>query len=342
MKAAFAAVLLAAIWAAPVNAAIRGLEHIPIDGADYVRLGDWADSNGFKLTWRDKNEPIELTNQSASLSFATDSRNARKAQICGATVLLSLPVISRGGAALISLSDVQKNLEPVLFPHKSVSAVRTICLDPGHGGKDPGNIDGENLEKKYTLLLALATEKLLQAAGFKVILTRTTDVFVDLAERPALAARAGADLFVSLHYNSDANRARGVEVHCLPPAGMNSSNAGGGRGHDPAYTGNAEDDRNILLAYEVLKNITPRLPLEDIGVKRSHLVVLREARMPAILIEGGFMTDAQDSKKIYDAEFRQRMAQSIVNGILAYKDAVEETAGETKPAAAALKLPGRQ
>jgi N-acetylmuramoyl-L-alanine amidase len=243
---------------------------------------------------------------------------------------------------LISLSDVQKNLEPVLFPHKSSLPVRTICLDPGHGGKDPGNIDGRNFEKKYTLLLALATEKLLRDAGFKVVLTRASDVFVGLPERSALASRAGADLFVSLHYNSDSTRVRGVEVHCLPPAGMNSSNAGGGRGHAPAYAGNGQDDHNILLAYEVLKNITPKLPLEDIGVKRSHLEVLRDAQMPAILIEGGFMTDPQDSKKIYDAEFRQRMAQSIVNGILAYKEAVEEKPREIKPVSAAIQWPGRQ
>jgi N-acetylmuramoyl-L-alanine amidase len=342
MKAVFAAVLLAAVLAAPAHAAIQGLELIPVDGEDYVRLGEWAESNGFKMTWRDKNDPIELTNQSAVLRFATDARNARKSQICGVTVMLCLPVISRGGVALISLSDVQKNLEPVLFPHKSSLPVRTICLDPGHGGKDPGNIDGRNFEKKYTLLLALATEKLLRDAGFKVVLTRASDVFVGLPERSALASRAGADLFVSLHYNSDSTRVRGVEVHCLPPAGMNSSNAGGGRGHAPAYAGNGQDDHNILLAYEVLKNITPKLPLEDIGVKRSHLEVLRDAQMPAILIEGGFMTDPQDSKKIYDAEFRRRMAQSIVNGILAYKEAVEEKPREIKPVSAAIQWPGRQ
>jgi N-acetylmuramoyl-L-alanine amidase len=339
MKAALAAILLAAAWAGPAKAATQGLEHISVGGEDYVRLAEWADSNGFKMIWPGKDDPIELTNQSASLRFATDSRAARKAQIGGTTILLSLPVIVRGGAALISMSDVQKSLEPVLFPKKSPDRVRTICLDPGHGGVDKGEIDGENFEKKYSLLLAQATQKLLQNAGFKVVLTRTNDVYVDLAERPAAASRAGADLFVSLHYNSGPKGVRGVEVHCLPPAGMNSSNGGGGRGHDPAYAGNAQDDRNILLAYEELKSITGKLPLEDIGVKRSHLEVLREAHVPAILIEGGFMTDPQDSKKIYDADFRQRMAQSIVSGILAYKAAVEEKPGDARVAGVAIKPP---
>lgn len=343
MKAVFAAMLLAAGWAAPVHAAIQGLEHIPVDGADYLRLSEWAESSGFKMIWHEKGESIELTNRSADLKFATDARSSRKAQVCGATVLLSLPVLSRGGIPLISLSDVQKNLEPILFPKKSPGTVRTICLDPGHGGKDPGESAGDNFEKKYTLLLALATEKLLQEAGFKVVLTRTNDVYVPRPDRPALAAREGADIFVSLHYNSIATPGvRGVQVHCLPPPGMNSTDAGGGRGKDPAYPGNGQDDRNILLAYEVLKNITTKLPLEDIGVKRNHYEILREARMPAILIEGGFMTDAQDSKKIYDAEFRQRMAQSIVNGILAYKEAVEEKPADIKPVKAAIRSPGRE
>ena len=306
MKAAFAALLLAVILAVPANAAIQGLERISLEGSDYVRLAEWAEVSGFNMTWRGKNDPIELTNQTASLSFATDSRNARKAQISGVTVMLNLPVINRNGVPLISLADVQKSLEPVLFPHKSAAQVRTICLDPGHGGRGIRAISTDHCSrKKYTLLLAQAVEKLLQDAGFKVVLTRTTDVYVDLPERPAVASRAGADLFVSLHYNSDATRGvNGVEIHCLPPAGMNSSNAGGGKSHDPAYAGNAEDDRNMLLAYEMIKNITPKLPLEEIGIKRSHLAVLRgEAHMPAILIEGGFMTDAQDAKKSTTRDF---------------------------------------
>jgi N-acetylmuramoyl-L-alanine amidase len=253
----------------------------------------------------------------------TDSRNARKSQIGGVPLWLCLPVIQRGGIPWVSLPDVQTTLETVLFPKKSSVRIRTICLDPGHGGRDKGEIAGENYEKKYTLLLAQSLEKLLEADGFKVVLTRTNDVYVDLQERPALAARAGADLFISLHYNSGPGSLHGVEVHCLPPAGMKSSNAGGGLGDEPAYPGNAEDAHNVLLAYHVLKSIAA-LPMEDIGVKREHYMVLKEARMPAILIEGGFMTDARDAKNIYDADFRQRMARSIADGILAYKKTVEE------------------
>jgi N-acetylmuramoyl-L-alanine amidase len=320
MKAALTALMLLAAGAAPAPAAVNGLERAVISGSDYVRVGDWADKDDLKMVWRKKDDPILVTNQSFNLRFAPDSH---KAQINGVYVSLCMPVINRGGVPWISLADVQKTLQPILFPQKSAARAQTICLDPGHGGIDKGEISGENYEKKYNLLLAQAVEKLLRAEGFKVILTRTNDVDVKLPDRPALAAKAGADLFVSLHYNSSPSSVRGVEVHCLAPAGMNSSNAGAGAGNFPAYPGNAEDERNILLAYLMQKSITKSLPLDDLSVKRGHLEVVREARMPAILIEGGFMSDPQDAKKIYDPDFRQRMARSIVDGILAYKNAVE-------------------
>jgi N-acetylmuramoyl-L-alanine amidase len=344
MKAALFALLLAAFVALPARSATKGLEHVAVSGTEYIRLNEWAEVNEFKMVTRAKSGVIELTNESATLTFETDSRNAHRSQISGANVILSYPVIDRRGSTLISLLDVQKSLEPILFPKKSPAEIRTICLDAGHGGKDPGNIDGANYEKKYTLLLALATQKLLQDAGFKVVLTRTNDIYISPSDRPEIAARLGADLFVSLHYNSiAAPGVRGIQVHCLPPPGTKSSDAGGGRGDEPAYPGNLHDDHNVLLAYEVLRNITPKLPLEDIGVKRNHYEVLRDAHMPAILIEGGFMTDPLDSRKIYDADFRLRMAQSIVNGILAYREAVEEKPAEVKTAAAVNKVsPGRQ
>jgi N-acetylmuramoyl-L-alanine amidase len=109
---------------------------------------------------------------------------------------------------------------------------------------------------------------------------------VELPERPQYAWRQGADVFVSLHYNAaEATNLSGVEVFCLAPPGMNSSDEGGGKSNYPAQTGNGQDDRNVLLAYQLQKSITRSLPLEDRGLKRSqHYVVLRMARMPAILI----------------------------------------------------------
>jgi N-acetylmuramoyl-L-alanine amidase len=103
---------------------------------------------------------------------------------------------------------------------------------------------------------------------------------------------------------------------------MNSSDEGGGKSNHSAEPGNAQDNRNVLLGYLMQKSITRSLPLEDLGLKRSHFEVLRLARVPAILIEGGFLSNPSDAKDIYDAAFRKRMARAIADGIVAYKKAL--------------------
>ena len=320
MKALVLSLILMAAWAADARISFQKLERTVVSGSDYIRLDDWADGAGFTLRWSKKDGTITLTSSSAQLGLTVDSR---RAEICGVNVLLSLPVVNRGGAPLISLIDAGTTIEPILFPQKSGAHVTTICLDPGHGGKDTGEISRHNYEKNYTLLLAQEVDGLLRRAGFKVVLTRNDDTFVDLPARPLLARRQGADLFVSLHYNSAVNDIRGLEVYCLAPAGVNSSNEGGGKAPRLPEAGNAHDSQNALLAYEMEKSISATTWLQDRGMKRSRFEVLREATMPAILIEGGFMSNAADAKNIYDLASRKRMAQAIVDGILAYKKNVE-------------------
>lgn len=320
-----------ALLTASAQAALGNLERVTISGSEYVRLGEWAESTGCGMSWNRKDGEVEVSGTSTRLHFTIDSR---RAEISGVTVWLCLPVVNRNAAALISLVDLRSTIEPVLSPHKSETQVETICLDPGHGGGDPGRTQGHHNEKEYTLLLARETEKLLKEQGFKVVMTRSKDnQKVDLFERPDYAWRHGADVFVSLHYNAaEATNVRGVEVFCLAPPGMNSSDEGGGKSNYPAQTGNGQDDRNVLLAYQLQKSITRSLPLEDRGLKRSaHYVVLRVARMPAILIEGGFLTCPTDAPNIYDSAFRKRMARAIVDGILAYKRAVTQPEIKSAP-----------
>ncbi|HEX4120772.1 MAG TPA: N-acetylmuramoyl-L-alanine amidase [Verrucomicrobiae bacterium] len=310
------AVLFVFLLTAAAHAGWKNLERVTVSGSEYVRLSEWGESGGFTMKWNRKDPGIVLSGPAGRLDFAIDSR---RAEIEGVTLWLSLPVVNRGGVALISMTDLRTTLEPVLFPHKSDARIRTICLDPGHGGKDTGTSDHRNYEKKYTLLLAREVEDLLKEEGFKVVLTRTSDAYVELTDRTLTASRRGADLFVSLHYNAGPAAVHGVEVYCLAPAGMKSSNEGAGKSSQTAETGNAQDDHNVLLAYEVQKSITHDLPLEDGGMKRSRFEVLRDAHMPAILIEGGFMSDPGDAKYIYDSAFRKRMARAIVDGIIGYK-----------------------
>lgn len=295
------------------------MERVAVSGSDYVRLDEWGESVHGAMKWNKKDGEVELSGAAARLNFTIDSR---RAEVSGVSVWLSLPVVNRNGAPLISLADLRSTIEPLLSSRKSEARVQTVCLDPGHGGKDGGKAAGHNYEKNYTLLLAEETAALLKEKGFRVVMTRTNDEAVELSERPLLASRRGADLFVSLHYNAADGGTHGMEIFCLTPAGMSSSDQGGGKSSQPAEAGNAQDDRNVLLGYQLQKSITHSLPLEDLGLKRSRFEVLRLARVPAVLIEGGFMTNAEEARNIYDAAFRKRMARAIVNGILAYKEAV--------------------
>jgi N-acetylmuramoyl-L-alanine amidase len=330
MKAAivsFWLVALALAWGAGEAAgAPRPIEAVRIGGREYVRLADWAKAYGFDLCWVKRDETLQLSNHAAKLLLGVDSREA---QVNGVQVWLLFPTAQRNGAVYISQLDLQKNLQPVLSPprNRSGAAIRTICLDPGHGGKDPGNQVGANQEKKYTLLLAREVRDQLQQAGLKAALTRSTDTLIELPARPEVAKRRNADLFVSLHFNSiEASRGsvQGAEVYCLTPAGASSTNARGEGGGGESCAGNRCDDKNMFLAYQVQKALARNLTVEDRGVRRARFAVLRDAVMPAVLIEAGFMSHPVEGRKIFTAAYRREMARAIVDGLLAYKRGVEQ------------------
>ena len=264
---------------------------------EWVSLSAWAKKNNFRLSSFKKNEPFALTNKSSKLVFKIDSP---RAQINGINVWLSDPITLRGGQACVSSLVLRTSVEPILFPPlKNTNAtVWTICLDPGHGGRDNGGQVGNFREKSYTLLLAQELEKRLRTVGFKVILTRTNDTLVELDDRPALANRVKADLFMSLHFDvAPVGEASGVEVYCLTPANTSSTNARGQGADTPALPGNRQDPQNVVFAYQLQKSLVKNLRAEDRGLRRARFAVLRPTTMPAVLIEGGFLSDSEERKK---------------------------------------------
>src|SRR5207244_3211227 len=171
------------------------------------------------------------------------------------------------------------------------------------------------------LLLAREVRAVLNGAGLKVTLTRYGDNFVPLIDRPEMARRLGADLFVSLHFNAaiaEKDQVKGVEVYCLTPAGASSTNARADSADTGVCAGNQFDSRNMLLAWQIHKAVVHSLPVEDRGVRRARFAVLRNAPVPAALIEAGFMSHPQESRRIFDPLYRRRMARAIADGILAY------------------------
>ena len=203
------------------QAAQQKFEAVRLMEQDYIPLANWAGVNNLDWFWLDGDKRVEATNSSTRLVFEV---NSDQAEINGVRVKLSFPLIVEKEIPLIAQFDLDTAIAPLLFPHRFSEArpVRTICLDPGHGGKDSGNRVGLHFEKNYTLPLALELHGQLQKAGYNVIMTRTADEYVTLADRPALANRRGADLFVSLHFNatpSGRDEAEGPEIYCITPVG---------------------------------------------------------------------------------------------------------------------------
>ena len=291
-----------------------------LNGQNYTPLADWSHANGLNGFTLDHGAEIVLTNRATRLVFDVDSHDA---EVNGVKVRLSFPVAK---GALISQLDLDTAIRPLIFPQKpSAKKITTICLDPGHGGKDTGNrVRGFfwHNEKTYTLALGQELRDQLKRAGFNVILTRTKDETVSLADRPALANRRGADLFVSLHFNAfpaDPKSVEGPESYCITPVGAASSNAQGEGADFGATTANRLENKSLLLAYQIQKSLVKNLGLEDRGVRRARFEVLRGAAMPAVLIESGYMTHPIEGKRIFDSGYRKQLATAMVKGIMNYQ-----------------------
>lgn len=321
--------LLLAFVLSPAHAAEYSPGAIRLAGQDYVPLADWARANALGWRWVSRDRTLEVTNRSTQLRLDADSAQA---EVNGVRVRLSFPFAVVKSRPFLAQLDLDATIRPLLFPPRLAvpRPIRVICLDPGHGGRDSGNRVWWHEEKRYTLPLALDLRDQLRKAGFSVVLTRSTDTYVKLADRPALANRLKADLFLSLHFNATVagrDEVEGPETYCITPVGASSSNErienseyGSTVGTGPTVA-NRDEQQSLLLAYQVQKALVRNLEANDRGVKRARFAVLRDATMPAILIEGGFMTHPAEGKRIYNATYRHEMAEAIVRGILAYQQA---------------------
>jgi N-acetylmuramoyl-L-alanine amidase len=329
---ALAAGLLTGFFLSATAAASAATAPVRLQGRDYVRLDDWARQHQFKVTRTPNSREVLAVRAGDRLTLTTDGR---RIEFNGVGLWLSHTVLLTNQQVMIAQLDARGVLTTLANPPQRPPGqrIRTICIDPGHGGKEPGHLSSNRLEKTYTLLLAQEVRRMLQDAGLKVVLTRHSDTTVELMERTAIARKADADLFVSLHYNAAAassTTATGIEVYAMTPVGARSTNASNDAGPLGAFSGNRFDTDNLLLAYQVQRALTRSLPkAADRGVRRARFMVLRLAEMPAILIEAGFMSHQTDGRWIYSQNGRRQTARAIADGILAYQRTVERGTSST-------------
>ena len=220
--------------------------------------------------------------------------------------------------------------------------ISRIVIDPGHGGRDPGAKAGDLNEADLVLDVALRLETLLVKQGVEVVLTRTRDSYVSLEERTALANRAGADLFLSIHANaSSIASARGVETYVLDFAQNAAAEAIAAREN----AGSTQAMRNLpdILKTMALNNkldesrefaanvqgaLFDRLKtvdrnIKNLGVKQAPFMVLIGATMPSVLVEVAFLTHRQEATLLKTDRYRQQVAEALQAGITRYQDALK-------------------
>jgi N-acetylmuramoyl-L-alanine amidase len=293
----------------------------------YVSVGDVAYYYGLGRDARDVINRAEYKTNVAQLEMEVDRRDIL---VNGVNHWLSTPILATRGKLWISEIDVLKTLDPVLRPErlrKPGRLVRTIVLDPRHGGSDRGTRGRSSFEKEMTLDLAKRLERNLAVSGVRILLTRTIDKTVALEDRVAFAKAKGADLFVSLHFNSGGS-AEGIETYCTPPAGATSTADPRADGGDrDAVPSNRFDDQNVWLAHCAQCTVLGATRAADRGVRRARFYVLRYATCPSILIEAGFLSNPSEERRILQADYREMLAKGIANGILMYKKTLETPPG---------------
>ncbi|MDX1680565.1 MAG: N-acetylmuramoyl-L-alanine amidase [Akkermansiaceae bacterium] len=180
-------------------------------------------------------------------------------------------------------------------PLLNAANFRTVIIDPGHGGRDKGGHYGKVYEKHLALDTAYRLEKALRNMGYRTVMTRRSDQFVSLPERCRIANRYSNSIFVSVHYNSTwKSHVSGLETFYYGTSGKK-------------------------LASYVQRGIVRYTRANDRGVKFGRYYVIRNTKMPAILVEGGFISHSKERDRMKSAYFREAIARGIAEGIQRYR-----------------------
>ena len=241
------------------------------------------------------------------------------------------------GEKVAELADLSKRKLAAVQRPQSVQ--KTVVIDPGHGGKDPGTSSGYVMEKDVVLSVGLLLRDKLEARGINVEMTRDDDTFVSLEDRAAFAVPSKDNLFVSLHANATGRGdAEGIETWVFGEPQDDSlidlavlENGGGevgrtrtARAQETAASidGDLLREENLrystVLADNVQQDLLNATGSADRGVKKNYFVVIRNARVPAVLVELGFVDSADEGPKLAEASYQDTLAEALADGIEAF------------------------
>ena len=377
--------LAVVLTVAPASAlVIEGVEQsvithsMKINHATYVPLIAVCDAHGIVWEWDSVARTVSLKKNGKTARIQVGSRYIFSGERVDN---LEKPVEMKEGAVLVPLSfteeTVREIFEPAVFKKimpkavtrvskkerkkeysaraasaSAVHRIETIVVDPGHGGKDPGAIGKSRIyEKTVVLDVAKRLKKRLVAGGIDVILTRDSDEFIPLPQRAAIANRAKADFFISIHANASRSRKlNGVEVYYLSEATDDSARALAIAKNNSIEFKNSKGKKftsilnailwdirlhvNRIESIELAKNICSAISREtgakNRGARSARFYVLKGAQMPAVLVEMGYISNNREEEKLRTDSYREKVAKAIAKAVFSYKDEYEKTNGFTK------------
>ncbi|MFH1269735.1 MAG: N-acetylmuramoyl-L-alanine amidase [Candidatus Omnitrophota bacterium] len=340
--ASFLAILLTGCATLPTREALTTYN---IAGVNYVSLVSLCDSEHIAWRYDPFTRTVNLSKGSHKINLMVGEKLVL---VDDMPQYLKSPVDIYNGAIVLPYKFKEQVLDSLFkeyYPQREVTVpairIKKVVIDAGHGGKDPGAIGRSGLrEKDVNLDIARRLSKLLRADGIEVVMTRNADTFISLERRVNIANTSGADLFISIH--SNANRVRslkGLEVYYVSPnvsdskralycaenAKLNLKNSSFASAPslnlramlwDMIHTSNRAE--SVKLARGVCGSVDNGLNIKIIGVKGANFYVLKGARMPAILIESGFLSNYQEERLMKNVYYRQQIAEGIEQGIKRY------------------------
>jgi N-acetylmuramoyl-L-alanine amidase len=274
-------------------------------------------------------------------------------------ILLNRPVDIYEGTVVVPAKFKEQVIDILFGGEKSTpkktscflmsSRIKKVIVDAGHGGNDPGALGRAGLrEKDVNLDIAKRLAALLRIEGVNVVMTRSTDRFIPLDTRVEITNNANADLFVSIHSNANRTRSlNGFEVYYVASSLNDSKRAiSAARTATPNLEGAFFASRSldlkamlwdmlytydraesIQLAREICKSVRNNIDVRVIGVKDARYEVLRGARMPAVLVETGFVSNSNEERMLKNGYYRQKIAESIMEGMRDYAQGLALTEG---------------
>ena len=233
-------------------------------------------------------------------------------------------------ASLVWISFHQEKRPAVNIQSKATGSrtskqFAVVILDPGHGGQDSGAMCGGVMEKDLTLDVARRVDRLLDSQGIATLMTRLGDSYVSLADRAAFGNRANESIFISIHFNEDNKPvASGVETYYAAHQIASGSTLASWLPFFSRPPPNSPKPESQSLASFIQEALVVRTRSIDRGTQAKQFFVIANVTSPAVLIEGGFITNKDELSKLASEDYRDQLAAAVADGILRYRDVVSQ------------------